>query len=152
MLIWQDIFKLQPGDQFSMRCQQRKLCNVVGLFPPTPVSGAPRWSLCPSKTRQHCLAKSGVATDFQIYSLPGHNSEIASDLYGIFQNEPYRVQDKLMVELYFKKGFMLKEGIFSALYVVAFALGIPAILVASGFDFPNEKGDRHYEGHGVAYP
>ena len=38
-----------------------------------------------------------------------------------------------MVELYFKKGFMLKEGVFSALYLVAFALGIPAILVASGF-------------------
>ena len=132
-------FKLQPGDQFSMRCQQRKLFNVVGIFS----ADAGIWSAAlifmPFKDAAELFGKQGVATDFQIYSLPGHNSEIASDLYGIFQNEPYRVQDKLTVELYFKKGFMLKEGIFSALYVIAFALGIPAILVASGFGLSERK-------------
>ena len=44
-----------------------------------------------------------------------------------------------MVELYFKKGFMLKEGIFSALYLVALSLGVPAILVASGFGLSERK-------------
>ena len=34
---------------------------------------------------------------------------------------------------------MLKEGIFSALYIVAFALGIPAILVTSGFGLSERK-------------
>ena len=34
---------------------------------------------------------------------------------------------------------MLKEGIFSALYIVAFALGVPAILVASGFGLSERK-------------
>ena len=50
------------------------------------------------------FGKLDVATDIQIHTLPGHNSEIATDLYDIFQNEPYRLQDKHMVELYFKKG------------------------------------------------
>lgn len=85
------------------------------------------------------FGKQDVATDIQIHSLPGHNSEIATDLYDILQGEPYRLQDKHMIELYFKKGFMLKEGIFSALYIVAFALGVPAILVASGFGLSERK-------------
>jgi len=48
-------------------------------------------------------------------------------------------KNKQIIELYVKKGFMLKEGIFSALYVVAFALGVPAILVASGFGLSERK-------------
>ena len=34
---------------------------------------------------------------------------------------------------------MLKEGIFSALYLIAFAVGVPAILVASGFGLSERK-------------
>ena len=34
---------------------------------------------------------------------------------------------------------MLKEGVFSALYIVAIALGVPAILVTSGFGLSERK-------------
>ncbi len=132
-------FHLNIGDQFSMRCQQRKTFTVVGLFSSDASIWGASMLFMSFRDAGELFGKQGVATDIQIYSLPGHNSEIASDLYDILQSAPYRLQDKHMIELYLKKGFMLKEGIFSALYLVAFALGIPAILVASGFGLSERK-------------
>ena len=132
-------FELNIGDQFSMRGQIRKTFTIVGSF----ASASNIWSastlFMSLDDAAELFAKPGYATDIQIYSLPGHNAEIATDLYDILKFKPYRLQDKDMIELYVKKGFMLKEGIFTALYVVAFALGIPAILVASGFGLSERK-------------
>jgi ABC-type lipoprotein release transport system permease subunit len=132
-------FRLNPGDQFSMRCQQRKVFTIVGIF--SADSGIWGASLIGMSFNDAgaLFGKQDVATDIQLHTLPGHNSAIATDLYDIFQHEAYRLQDKQIIELYVKKGFMLKEGIFSALYVVAFALGVPAILVASGFGLSERK-------------
>lgn len=132
-------FGLKIGDQFSMRCQQRKTFTVAGLFSSDSSIWGSSLILMPFRDAGELFGRHDVATDIQIYSLPGHNSEIATDLYDILQNEPYRLQDKHMIELYVKKGFMLKEGVFSALYVVAFALGVPSILVASGFGLSERK-------------
>jgi ABC-type lipoprotein release transport system permease subunit len=132
-------FKLHVGDQFSMRCQQRRTFTVVGFFSSDASIWGSSMIFMSFKDAGELFGKQDVATDIQIHSLPGHNSEIATDLYDILQSEPYRLQDKHMIELYFKKGFMLKEGIFSALYIVAFALGVPAILVASGFGLSERK-------------
>ena len=132
-------FHLRIGDQFSMRGQQRKTFTVVGFFSSDSSIWGSSMILMSFKDAGELFGKLDVATDIQIHTLPGHNSEIATDLYDIFQNEPYRLQDKHMVELYFKKGFMLKEGIFSALYLVALSLGVPAILVASGFGLSERK-------------
>ncbi|MDN3513117.1 MAG: ABC transporter permease [Candidatus Brocadia sp.] len=132
-------FNLNIGDQFSMRCQQRKIFTVVGFFSSDAGIWGASMIFMSFKDAGELFGKQAVATDIQIHSLPGHNSAIATDLYDILQNEPYRLQDKHMAELYIKKGFMLKEGIFSALYMVAFALGVPAILVASGFGLSDRK-------------
>ncbi|MDQ1274413.1 MAG: putative transport system permease protein, partial [Planctomycetota bacterium] len=112
---------------------------VVGFFSSDASIWGSSMIFMSFKDAGELFGKQDVATDIQIHSLPGHNSEIATDLYDILQSEPYRLQDKHMIELYFKKGFMLKEGIFSALYIVAFALGVPAILVASGFGLSERK-------------
>ncbi|MCF6157480.1 MAG: ABC transporter permease [wastewater metagenome] len=132
-------FQLHPGDQFSMRGQQRKTFTVTGLFSADSSIWGASMILMSFQDAGELFGKQDVATDIQIYTLPGHNSAIAADLYDIFQNEPYRIQDKQMIETYFKKGFMLKEGIFTALYTIAFALGIPAILVASGFGLSERR-------------
>lgn len=134
-----DHFRLKAGDQFSMRGQQRKTFTVVGFFTAESSIWGASMMFMSLNDAGELFGRMGVASDIQIYSLPGHNSEIATDLHDILQNEPYRLQDKHTVELYFKKGFMLKEGVFSALYVVAFALGVPAILVASGFGLSERK-------------
>ncbi|MFN3532363.1 MAG: ABC transporter permease [Candidatus Brocadia sp.] len=132
-------FHLNLGDQFTMRGQQRKTFTVVGFFSSDSSIWGASMIFMSFEDAGELFGKRGVATDIQIHSLPGHNSEIATDLYDILQNEAYRLQDKHMVELYVKKGFMLKEGIFSALYIGAFALGVPAILVASGFGLSERK-------------
>ncbi|MBE7548248.1 MAG: hypothetical protein HS127_14320 [Planctomycetia bacterium] len=84
------------------------------------------------------FGRTDVATDIQIYSIPGHNAEIATDLYTLLMNEPYRLQDKHIIELFVKRDFAERRA-FTALYVVAFALGIPAILVASGFGLSDRR-------------
>ncbi len=132
-------FHLNIGDQFSMRCQQRKTFTVVGFFSSDSSIWGSSLIFMSFRDAGELFGKQDVSTDIQIYSLPGHNSEIATDLYDILQNEPYRLQDKHMIGLYVKKGFMLKEGVFSALYLVAFALGVPAILVAAGFGLSERK-------------
>lgn len=132
-------FRLNIGDQFSMRGQRRKTFTVVGFFSADSHIWGSSMILMSLKDAGELFGKEDAVTDIQIYSLPGHNSEIATDLYDILQNEPYRLQDKQMVKLYFKKGFMLKEGIFTALYIVAFALGVPAILVTSGFGLSERR-------------
>ncbi|MBE7444245.1 MAG: ABC transporter permease [Planctomycetia bacterium] len=132
-------FHLKISDQFSMRGQQRKTFTVVGFFSSDVSIWGASMLLMSFKDAGELFGKQDVATDIQIHTLPGHNSEIATDLYDILQSEPYRLQDKQMIGLYFTKGFMLKEGIFSALYIVAFALGVPAILVVSGFGLSERR-------------
>lgn len=132
-------FNLDMGDQFSMRGQKRKIFTIVGFFSAASNIWGASMIFMSLQDAGELFGKNDVATDMQIYSLPGHNSEIAHDLYDILQNEPYRLQDKDTVALYVNKGFMLKEGIFTALYMVAFAIGIPAILVASGFGFSERR-------------
>ena len=132
-------FNLDISDQFSMRGQKRKIFTIVGFFSASSNIWGASMIFMSLQDAGELFGKKDVATDIQIYSLPGHNSAIAYDLYDILQNEPYRLQDKDTVELYVNKGFMLKEGIFTALYMVAFAIGIPAILVASGFGFSERR-------------
>ncbi len=52
---------------------------------------------------------------------------------------PLRVQDKSLVKRYFQRGFNYKAGVFTALFTVAFALAIPALLVISGFGQTERK-------------
>lgn len=132
-------FQLRIGDQFSMRGQQRKVFTVVGMFSSDSGIWGASLLFMSFKDAGELFGRTDVATDIQIYSIPGHNAEIATDLYTLLMNEPYRLQDKHIIELFVKKGFLLKEGIFTALYVVAFALGIPAILVASGFGLSDRR-------------
>jgi ABC-type lipoprotein release transport system permease subunit len=132
-------FNLKPGDQFSMSGQQRKVFTIVGIFSSESSIWGSSLLFISLTDAGELFGRTDVASDIQIYSLPGHNSQIAGDLYQILLHEPYRLQDKDTVGLFVKKGFLLKEGIFTALYIVAFALGIPAILVASGFGLSERR-------------
>jgi len=68
----------------------------------------------------------GMASDFLIYCRPGYEGVISK---GISWLGPlFRIQSKDLVRQYYLRGFNLKEGIFTALYTVAFALAIPALL------------------------
>ena len=78
----------------------------------------------------------GMASELLVYCRPGTAGRIAEDLAGAGKpwdmKPPLRVQTKTLVDHYIQRGFGLQSGTFSMLYVTAFGLTIPALLVLSG--------------------
>lgn len=134
-----DYFKLNIGDKFSMRVQGRKTFSVAGIFHAKSGIWSSNLILMSIGSASELFNARGMLTDIQLFTLPGHNSEIAMDIYKILKGKPYRLQDKKIVRTYFNKGFALKGGTFTALYLIAFALGIPAVLVASGLGLTERR-------------
>lgn len=79
----------------------------------------------------------GYATDIAVYVKPGYEASVSKSLQKI--NPFFRIQTKGLVKTYFERGFNIKGGIFAALYTLAFALAIPAILVSSGFGMSERR-------------
>lgn len=134
-----EYFKLNIGDRFSMKVQKRKVFNVVGIFSAKSSIWSSNLILMSIENACGLFNAKGMLTDIQLFTLPGHNSEVAGDIYEILKDKPYRLQDKQTVMTYFNKGFALKGGTFTALYLIAFALGIPAVLVASGLGLTERR-------------
>ena len=84
----------------------------------------------------------GYASDFLIYCRPGPGNiqAIRQDALEILGRRPYRIQTKQReVRSYVDKGFRRQQGIFTVLFLVAFAIGIPALLVASGLGLSDRR-------------
>jgi ABC-type lipoprotein release transport system permease subunit len=133
-------FHLQLGVRFSLSINSSKLLKVVGIFD----SDATIWSanliLMSFEDASEFFKMKGKATDILIYTRPGYGPVLAKEIQeAASASNPdqletsLRVQDKLLVKRYFQRGFNYKAGVFTALYTVAFALAIPALLIISGF-------------------
>jgi len=133
-------FRLQPGVRFSLSINPSKLLRVAGIFD----SNATIWSanliLMSFEDASEFFQMKGMATDILIYTRPGYAPLLAKEIqqsvdtsYPDSSGPPLRVQDKSLVKRYFQRGFNYKAGVFTALYTVAFALAIPALLIVSGF-------------------
>jgi len=133
-------FRLQPGVRFSLSINTSKLLRVAGIFD----SNATIWSanliLMSFEDASDLFRIRGMATDILIYTRPGYASILAKEIQEKMESfnpgqvePPLRVQDKTLVKRYFQRGFNFKAGVFSALYTVAFALAVPALLIVSGF-------------------
>lgn len=87
----------------------------------------------------------GMATDILLYTRPGYAKKLAEKIqldWAVSEKSsdpPLRVQDKSLVKRYFLRGYNYRAGVFTALYMVAFALAIPAILVTSGFGLTERR-------------
>ena len=134
----------QLGTTFSFVFNPSKLFRVAGIFS----SECTIWSallICMSlEDAQELFGTPGMATDILVYTRPGYAHAVAE---AIQQRETtrkmnlplLRVQDRELINLYIQKGFNARGGVFTALYTVAFALGIPALLVASGLGFTERR-------------
>jgi len=133
-------FYLQLGVRFSLSINSSKLLRVAGIFD----SDATIWSanliLMSFEDASEFFQMKGMATDILIYTRPGYAPLLAKEIqqsvdtsYPDSSGPPLRVQDKSLVKRYFQRGFNYKAGVFTALYTVAFALAIPALLIVSGF-------------------
>ncbi|HMK52726.1 MAG TPA: FtsX-like permease family protein [Thermodesulfobacteriota bacterium] len=133
-------FRLQPGVRFSLSINTSKLLRIVGVFD----SNATIWSanliLMSFEDAAEFFKVKGKATDILIYTRSGYAPILAKQIQENVNastsgspETPLRVQDKTLVKRYFERGFNYKAGVFTALYTVAFALAIPALLIVSGF-------------------
>ncbi len=128
---------LEIGNSFILDINKTKILKVRGIFS----SQSSIWSsdliFMSFDDAAEIFRKEGVASDLLIYVRPGYVARIAEVLNLLHEGDEkmplIRIQTKDLVRQYFTKGFTMKQGIFTALYTVAFALAIPALLVVSGF-------------------
>lgn len=133
-------FVLQIGVRFSLSTNPKKLFRVVGFFDAEASIWSANLILMSFEDALEFFQVKGKATDILIYTRPGYAPVLAKEIQDKIGTSnpdsslpPLRVQDKLLIKRYFQRGFNYKAGVFTALYTVAFALAIPALLIVSGF-------------------
>jgi ABC-type lipoprotein release transport system permease subunit len=133
-------FRLQPGVRFSLSVNPSKLFRVAGIFDSSATIWSANLILMSFEDASEFFKMESKATDILIYTRPGYAPFLAKEIQEKMEasnpdqmEPPLRVQDKPLVRRYFQRGFNYKAGVFTALYTVAFALAIPALLIVSGF-------------------
>lgn len=138
-----DELQVQPGDKILIR--------IADVTMPFRIAGVLRrdagiWSaqlICLTlEDAGQLFALPGYASEFLIYCRPGPGNiqAVREDMLDVLGRQPYRLQTKTReVRAYVDKGFRQQQGIFTVLYLVAFSVGIPALLVASGLGLSDRR-------------
>jgi len=133
-------FHLQLGVRFSLSNNPSKIFRVAEFFDADATIWSANLILMSFEDASEFFQLREMATDILIYTRPGYAPFLAKEIQenmGVSNPDssgpPLRVQDKSLVKRYFQRGFNYKAGVFTALFTVAFALAIPALLVVSGF-------------------
>ncbi len=138
-----DDLHLQAGQQINI-----KVGDVTMPFRVAAILGrdATIWSaqlvLMTLDDAATLFALPGYVSDLLIYCRPGPENiqAVRRDALEILGDIPYRLQSKKReVHAYLDKGFRHQQGVFTALFLVAFAVGIPALLVASGLGLSDRR-------------
>jgi ABC-type lipoprotein release transport system permease subunit len=139
-------FQLQIGVRFTLSANPSKIFKVSGIFDAESTIWSSNLIMMTFEDAAEFFQMRGMATDILIYTRPGYAPLLAREIRenrGASNPDspepPLRVQDKSLVKRYFQRGFNYKAGVFTALYTVAFALAIPALLVISGFGQTERK-------------
>ncbi len=138
-------FNLQIGVRFTLSANPSKIFKITGFFDANATIWSANLILMAFEDASEFFQVKGKATDILIYTRPGYAPLLAKEIQEKSLSNPdpleppLRVQDKSLVRRYFERGFNYKAGVFTALYTVAFALAIPALLVISGFGQTERK-------------
>ncbi len=136
-------FSLHPGEELRVRVADVTMpFRIAAIFP----HSASIWSsqlVCMNLDDAGKLfALPGYASDFLIYCRPGPGNiqAVRQDVLTILGDVPYRLQSKTgEVASYVDKGFRNQQGVFTVFFLVAFAVGIPALLIASGLGLSERR-------------
>ena len=136
-------FGLQPGQELRLRVADVTMpFRVAAIFP----GHATIWSAQLVSMNLDEAGKlfelPGYASDFLIYCRlgPGNIQAVRKDTLSILGDIPYRLQTKTgEVASYVDKGFRDQQGVFTVFFLVAFAVGIPALLIASGLGLSERR-------------
>lgn len=79
----------------------------------------------------------GFATDIALTVKPGSGAAVSEGLMKL--NSAFRIQTKELIKTYVERGLNMKGGVFTSLYLVAFAVAVPTVLVMTGIGLPERK-------------
>ena len=130
-------YDLKVGDLLKVE-ELGKLFRVVGIFS----AGATIWSsdliFMGLEDAANLFKMKGMASDLMIRCRPGYADAIWRQLPTRIDRR-LNIQSKDLIRTYFRRGFTIKQGMFTALYIVAFAVAIPALLVTSGLGLSERR-------------
>lgn len=131
-----DHLGLKPGQRINMKVGDVTMpLRVSAIFRRDATIWSAQLVLLTLDDAARLFALPGYASDLLIYCRPGPENiqAVRRDALEILGDTPYRLQSKKReVRAYVDKGFRHQQGVFTVLFLVAFAVGIPALLVASG--------------------
>gem|GEM_PF-1879728 len=130
------LLNLKVGDELAFADQAEIRLIVTRILPIDAGFATSRLIITSLTDAQTLYRTPGRISDLQVWAKSDLNSAqgllaIAAHLRG--SQVPIRVQTRKMVEDYVDRGFTIKGGSFLALYLVAFAVVIPSLLVTTGF-------------------
>jgi ABC-type lipoprotein release transport system permease subunit len=134
--------RLDVGSRFSLKRQPDRMFTIVGIF----TSPCSIWEvdllLMGFEDAAELFGLKGVATDLSVKTRPGYE-EIVNVIVRLSEEQggtaPLRVQTRDLIDRYSQRGFNMKAGVYTGFYCLAFALGIPAIGVISGFGLSERR-------------
>lgn len=139
-----EYLNLGLGSRFSIKRSPGQLFQIVGLFH----SSCNIWNVdllvMNYEDASELFGIRGMATDLSVYTRPGYEQIVdvivrLSEKEGESGKPPLRVQTKELIDRYTQRGFNMKAGVFTGLYCLVFALGIPSIGVISGFGLSERR-------------
>jgi len=130
-------YDLKVGDLLKIE-ELDKLFRVVGIFS----AGATIWSsdliFMGLEDAANLFKMKGMASDLMIRCRPGYADAIWRQIPTRIDRR-LNIQSRALIRTYFRRGFTIKQGMFTALYIIAFAVAIPAILVTSGLGLSERR-------------
>jgi ABC-type lipoprotein release transport system permease subunit len=141
---------LKVGDYvppFYRNRHGERLSQVVGVFRSDVALWQARLVFTTFDTAARVFDQEGVATDLLTYCRPGYADEVRRGVQQSVRLSPPdadapvrpRVTSREDLEALLPRGLLHREGVFSLLFVLAFAVAILVVLVTSGFGLSGRR-------------
>ncbi len=128
---------LSEGSEFHFGLFPALPFSVIQLLAPTLSLWSASMIVINFHDAEQLFKRPGYASELLVYCRPGTADGIAERLSSVGKPwemlPPLRIQTKKIVQHYVGRGFDIQSGVFTMLYVTAFGLAIPALLILSGF-------------------
>ncbi|HKB03983.1 MAG TPA: FtsX-like permease family protein [Gemmataceae bacterium] len=121
--------------------QGERVSEVVGIFRSDVSPWQARLIVTSFETAAHIFDQPGLATDLLVYCRPGYEGEVRQAiLRTTADRQPrLRVVAREDAAALIPEGLRQREGVFTLLFTVAFAVAILVVLVTSGFGLAERR-------------
>jgi ABC-type lipoprotein release transport system permease subunit len=127
---------------FYRNRQGERVSEVVGVFRSDVTARQARLVVTSLESAAHIFDQPGLATDLAVHCRPGYAEEVGRAVARqVAFGGPVRprvVSREALAELV-PQGLRAREGAFTAVFVLAFAVGILVVLVTSGFGLAERR-------------